>query len=243
VSVIVFAGPSLPPGHPTAGFQMHPPARQGDVYCAAKAGPRAIAIVDGYFEAVPSVWHKEILFAMANVVHVLGAASMRALRAAELDSFGMIGIGSVYEAFRDGVLEDDDEVAVTHGPADLGYRPLTLAMVSIRATLDAVGSDALDDAESVARLRAVAKALGYWDRTTDRISREARAAGVPARDVDHLVGQLGTNLVDVKAADTAWLFQHVLEQTDSLSEPKQVRYDFNDTAAWRRFVEWAEAGA
>ena len=43
--------------------------------------PRAIGIIDGYFQQVPSVWHKEILWAMAQGVHVFGSASMGALRA------------------------------------------------------------------------------------------------------------------------------------------------------------------
>ena len=33
----------------------------------------------------------------------------------------MSGVGRIYEAFRDGILEDDDEVAVLHGPEELGY--------------------------------------------------------------------------------------------------------------------------
>ena len=45
---------------------------------------------------------------------------MGALRAAELHAFGMRGVGRIFEAFRDGELEDDDEVAVVHGPAEPG---------------------------------------------------------------------------------------------------------------------------
>src|SRR4029077_1266006 len=100
-------------------------------------GPALIGVIDGYFERVPTVWHKEILWAMAEGIHVYGAASAGALRAAELAGFGMRGIGRVYEDFRDGVLQDDDEVAVLHGPAEVGYPPVTEAMVNIRATLAA----------------------------------------------------------------------------------------------------------
>ena len=87
--------------------------------------PQAIGIIDGYFQWAPAVWHKEILWAIQQGVHVFGAASMGALRAAELAPFGMRGVGRIFEAYRDGVLpgsgdepfEDDDEVAVVHGPA------------------------------------------------------------------------------------------------------------------------------
>ena len=50
---------------------------------------RAQVIVDGSFQWTPAVWHKEILWAMGRGVHVFGAASMGALRAAELDGFGL----------------------------------------------------------------------------------------------------------------------------------------------------------
>ncbi len=74
---------------------------------------------------------------MAQGIHVFGSASMGALRAAELAAFGMEGVGAIFEAYRDGALEDDDEVAVVHGPAESGYRALSVALVNIRHTLAA----------------------------------------------------------------------------------------------------------
>ena len=94
-----------------------------------------IRTIDGYFDRVPAVWHKEILWAMSRGIHLFGCSSMGALRAAELEAFGMVGVGEVFRMFRDGVLEDDDEVAVIHGPSDAAYVTLTEALVNIRATL------------------------------------------------------------------------------------------------------------
>ena len=54
--------------------------------------PGAIGVIDGYFDGVPSVWHKEILWALSQGIRVFGGASMGALRAAELDGFGMTGV-------------------------------------------------------------------------------------------------------------------------------------------------------
>ena len=112
---VIFAGPSLPPdARPDLGLNIDwlPPVRQGDLYRVALRRPAVIGVIDGYFEVTPTVWHKEILWAMTQGIHVFGAASIGALRAAELDVFGMKGIGRIYEDFRDGVLLDDDEVAV-----------------------------------------------------------------------------------------------------------------------------------
>src|SRR5258708_5321121 len=107
MSVVVFVGPTLP--LETARLELdaiyRPPVAQGDVWRAARLNPRAIGIIDGYFEGVPTVWHKEILWAMAQGIHVVGAASMGALRAAELKDFGMEGVGPIYEAFVRGDLE------------------------------------------------------------------------------------------------------------------------------------------
>src|ERR1051326_4602486 len=103
---IVFSGPSLPPSKApvVAGVEWRPPVRQGDLYKAALSRPALIGVIDGTFELVPTVWHKEILWAMAHGIHVYGAASIGALRAAELDTFGMQGIGRIYEAYRNGAL-------------------------------------------------------------------------------------------------------------------------------------------
>src|SRR5690606_7891959 len=119
MTLVVFAGPSLPPGELRARFpefSFAGPAQCGDVYRAARQRPRAIGLIDGYFDHRLSVWHKELLWALSQAIPVYGAASMGALRAAELDVHGMIGVGVVYELFRRGELEEDDEVAVVHGP-------------------------------------------------------------------------------------------------------------------------------
>ena len=91
--VVVFVGPSLRPGpRPDEGWwDWRPPVRQGELYRAARLRPAAIGVIDGYFEVTPTVWHKEILWAMAQGIHVYGAASIGALRAAELGSIRHAG--------------------------------------------------------------------------------------------------------------------------------------------------------
>lgn len=113
----------------------YPPACLGSVFRAVERGYRQIGIVDAYFGNVATVWHKEILFALSRQVVVWGAASAGALRAAELERFGMLGCGVVFRLFRRGILEDDDEVCVIHAPRELRYEPLSFAMVNIRYTL------------------------------------------------------------------------------------------------------------
>ena len=91
----IFLGPSLPRNvaHRTLDAVYLPPAAQGDILRLLPQNPEVIGIVDGVFESQPAIWHNEILFALSRGVRVAGAASMGALRAAELNDFGMKGIG------------------------------------------------------------------------------------------------------------------------------------------------------
>src|SRR5262245_64197472 len=104
MTIVIFCGPTLRAEEraPDADFLFLPPVRQGDLYQAVvKENPRAIGIIDGYFDGVPAVWHKEILWALTNGIPVFGASSMGALRAAEMHVFGMRGVGWIFEAYRD----------------------------------------------------------------------------------------------------------------------------------------------
>ena len=201
MSAYVFAGPTIRPDEVRAAgdFVYLPPVAQGDVYRLLAARPRAIGIIDGYFEGVPSVWHKEILFAMAAGVHVFGSASMGALRAAELHAFGMRGVGAIFEDYHRGILEDDDEVAVLHGPAEAGFVALSEPMVNIRATLGRAEREGVITAGARAMLTAVAKAIFYQERTWDTVL--AAADGAFASDLRALRDWLPHARVDQKRLD------------------------------------------
>jgi hypothetical protein len=112
-----------------------PPVRCGDIFHVMRQKPKLIVIIDGYFESTASVWHKELLYALSKGVHIIGASSMGAMRAAELAPFGMIGIGKAFEYYRDEIISDDDEVALLHLGEDHHYQPVSDAMITIRVTL------------------------------------------------------------------------------------------------------------
>jgi hypothetical protein len=160
---LIFVGPSLAgSGLPLPdGIELRPPARRGDLLRAASRRPEAIGLIDGLFETAPAVWHKEILQVMAEGVPVYGAASLGALRAAELGALGMIGIGAIYAAYCEGRIERDDAVMVSHAPAELGHRPLTLALVDAEAAI-ARATMAADDRAVLFRL---ARHCNFRDRT------------------------------------------------------------------------------
>lgn len=242
----VFAGPTLRPGDAAtlAGAHWLPPAKHGDVYRAVTLlRPRAIGIVDGYFQWTPSVWHKEILWALDQGVHVFGAASMGALRAAELAPFGMVGVGRVFEAYRDGVLagwdepfEDDDEVAVVHGPPETGYVAVSEAMVNIRCTLAAAEQAGLIDVAMRAQLAALAKGLFFPERSYEQVFAAARAAGLAETPLAALQAWLGARRVDQKRADALAMLESMRDFLADDPAPARACFSFEYTTLWDRAV-------
>ncbi len=241
MTIIVFTGPTLPPHEAEQLFEANylPPVSEGDVYRAALGGPRAIGIIDGYFENVPSVWHKEILYAMSRGIPVFGSASMGALRAAELAQFGMEGVGAVFEAYRDGVLEDDDEVAVIHGPAELGYPMLSEAMVNIRRTLSDAYAEGVIMPPTRAVLERLAKDLPYRARTYHAVFQGAEDAGLPADELARFKAWLPTGRVDQKREDAVRMLQLMGERLRHAPEANAVTYHFEHTTLWEQATRLA----
>jgi len=164
--LVVFLGPSLPAAEARALARcaLLPPARQGDVWRALRRRPRAIALVDGRFEQVPSVWHRELLDALDAGVAVFGGASMGALRAAELAPFGMVGVGAIAARYRGGLL-DDAEVALLHAGPEHGHLPLTVPLVNVRHAAAVARARGVLDARRARELVGAAARIFYQERT------------------------------------------------------------------------------
>jgi hypothetical protein len=228
MEVIVFLGPTLAHSEARAVLEAEylPPARHGDVLRAALRRPRVIAVVDGIFERTPAVWHKEILFALSEGIRVYGAASIGALRAAELDSFGMLGIGDVYLAYADGELEDDDEVAVAHGDADYAFRAMSDSMVDVRATLEAAVAQEVITENVAARITARVKATFYAQRLL--------LAALDRNDASHerLRAWLPDGRVQRKRDDALALLRAVRDDLASGLEPIRHTWTLERTRYW-----------
>ena len=246
MSVVVFTGPTLPRsevGQFCLDCQIMPPARQGDIWSAVRAHrPVAIALIDGVFFHDPAVWHREILWALAEGVHVFGAASMGALRAAELAPFGMQGVGKVFEAYRDGIwpgfpepFEDDDEVAVIHAPAELGHAPLSDAMVDLRDTLLAASADGII---TIAEARALAerlKSLPFGERSLAHIVSIGTELLGPAT-AERLSEWLPVCSVPRKRLDALAMLERLSNFINNRPEPFTPPFRFEVTQTWHDFV-------
>jgi hypothetical protein len=129
--------------------------------------PRVIGIVDGLFLEAAAVGHREILSALRSGVFVIGSSSMGALRAFELESFGMKGIGEIFHLYRSGLVESDDEVALVCDP--VSYIALSEPLVHIRLTLQKIRSVELISSYEHDILFETAKKRYYPKRTWDQL--------------------------------------------------------------------------
>jgi hypothetical protein len=172
----VFVGPtisraSIQSAH--GGSGIHDPIKHGDLLRLNLSERDVVIIVDGLYHHHAPVRHKEILDCLSKGVSVIGAASMGALRAAELHPYGMVGIGKVFDMYRGGKIESDDEIAVAHS-MDPDWRVLTNALVDIRHVLNICLARREISPEAAEDILDMALALPYSQRSWGAVEAMSR---------------------------------------------------------------------
>ena len=178
--IIVFLGPSLDvkSAENILPADYRPPAKRGDLIAAAREGATIIGLIDGVFHQESAVAHREILAAVKAGIRVVGSSSMGALRAAEMDTLGMVGIGEVYRMYKSGELIADDEVALVFDP-ETGFS-LSEPLINIRFTCKEAERQGIITSREHTALLAAAQSIFYPQRTYGRIVSAAGAALTPA---------------------------------------------------------------
>lgn len=167
--IIVFLGPSLDlaSAQKILAAEYRLPAKRSDILAAIHDGAKIIGLIDGVFHQDAAVAHREILAAVKHGVTVIGASSMGALRAAEMDTLGMTGIGKIYQMYKDGTLTSDDEVALVFDPVS-GYS-LSEPLINIRCTLKNAETPGVISSDVHQILLDAARSVFYPQRTYQKI--------------------------------------------------------------------------
>jgi hypothetical protein len=240
VSAFVFLGPSLPldAARELLEAQYLPPVRQGDVLRLLDRRAKLIVIIDGAFEDTPAVWHNEILLAIERGIVVIGAASLGALRAAELWPYGMLGVGLIYRFYRRGLIEDDDEVAVIHAPWEVGGWPLSEALVNIRMTCRYAARRAVISRTEAEWLVRHAKEVFYKERSWDTLLGQHPIQHLLGRKLGPFSDWVKSNAVDQKAADARLALMratHILNGARAPSAFETLHVE--PTSIWLKAIE------
>jgi ribosomal protein S12 methylthiotransferase accessory factor len=223
---IVFVGPSLPRARArelASSAEIRRPIRRGDLDDID--APALVAIIDGIFDSAHAVSPREIRTAIARGVKVVGAASMGALRAAEVPQ--MLGVGRVYEMYRDGTIDRDDEVAVLLHPDS--SRCLTEPLVNVRFAVENLTRGGGLDPEEGRHIVATAARLHFSERVYRNILHEAGYA--PSPEVDVLIAALRTS--DLKREDAQTLLEELPRLADSdhwknVASTTEPRHEYED---------------
>ncbi|MET9888320.1 TfuA-like protein [Streptomyces sp. NPDC006430] len=174
----LYTGPTLSASEPALaapGLRVLPPARHGDLFDTAIGAGDTVVLIDGLYHQAPALRHKEIP-AMGRGVTVLGAASIGALRAAELGPYGMVGVGSIYTAYVRGDIDGDDEVAAGQAP-DGAFAALTWPLVNLRHVLAMAVDAGVLDGVRAAGLLAALRSVYYPQRTGAAVRAVCRREG------------------------------------------------------------------
>ncbi|MEU1925689.1 TfuA-like protein, partial [Streptomyces albogriseolus] len=214
-AVHVYAGPSLDTEAVHALLPdavVHPPVRHGDLTASPVGAGDRVVILDGQFFQSASVRHKEICEVIARGAAVYGAASMGALRAAELGPYGMTGSGIVYRLYATGLIERDDEVALVHTEPDAGSRALTVALVSVRVALRRLVRQRVIGPDDEARLLTAAEELPFIARTWRAVLHHVE--GVPRATADTIrdLAKGPAGAWDIKTQDARSLLARLARQ-------------------------------
>jgi len=204
--IIVFLGPSL--SHDEAykilDADYRPPIQRGDVRAALNDNPDIIGIIDGVFHQEPAVSHREILDALKKGVTVVGGASMGALRASELDDFGMMGIGYVYNQYKECLIESDDDVAVAINPITM--EQLSDSLVSMKYNLKKALDKYIISKEEFNALIETAKSIFYPKRTYTLLLNTVKMHPAKIAAIKNFLIEEG---IDIKRQDAIDVLEYI----------------------------------
>jgi hypothetical protein len=187
-----------------------PPVRRDDIRKLIRSSPEIIGIIDGVFFDSAAVAHREILEAIKSGITVIGGGSMGALRASELDSCGMIGVGEIYDMYRTGILESDDEVAVTFDIETM--EPLSIPLVNLRMTVKSAQDKGFLTQDQVCGLIDIARGMFYPDRNYRNIIIRSLEKGITEiSEKEKLLEFFLKNEVDVKHNDAVLVLEKIME--------------------------------
>lgn len=210
---VIFLGPSL--SHEKArkifDADYRPPAKKGDfLRLAADPNIKMVGFVDGVFlQDYPPTPIEVYQLARKDGVLLAGAASLGALRAVELEKFGMVGIGKIFQLYKSGRVNADDEVAVTFAPEG-DYRLQSEAMIDIRYNLYLARKRGVISKKAKSALARTAKEIYFPHRNYAHVIEEARMRHpLLAGEIDSFGSYIASNRKSLKEIDAMRLVQYL----------------------------------
>ncbi|MFL6523685.1 MAG: TfuA-like protein [Nitrososphaera sp.] len=218
---IIFLGPSL--SHKKAreifDADYRPPAKKGDFLRLAAdfdVAEMMVGFVDGVFlQDYPPTPIEVYHLARKKGVLLAGAASLGALRAVELENFGMVGIGKIFQLYKSGRLNADDEVAVTFASED-DYQLQSESMIDIRYNLYLAHKSNVISEKAKRLLVKLAKETYFPHRKYTYILEEAKSRyPMLESEIDSFGSYIRSNRKSLKEMDAIRLVKYLKQRYES----------------------------
>lgn len=217
VKIIIYTGLSVPfdkardilDSHDDIEVIYKRPIKRGDLKIDLKENPDIIGIIDGVFHQNSAVGHKEILEAINNGVKVFGASSMGALRASELDSLGMIGIGYCYNQYASGTIDSDDDVAVMLDSESL--EALSVPLISMNYVFTQAVCENIITENEREELSKIAKSTFYPQRNYAQTLSQSSLNDDKKTELINFIRETG----DIKSKDAEELLNYIKNLVNS----------------------------
>jgi len=210
---IVFLGPSLSieKARKIINAEFLPPAKKGDfIKLSLISEKKIIILIDGVFlQDYPPTPIEVFQVVNKNNFQVYGASSLGALRAVELEKFGMKGYGQVFELFKKNIINSDDEVAVTF---DNSYNLLSEAMIDIRYNLFLAFKKGIIDKETKQLITRTAKKIYFPFRSYENIVKKSIELYSDRRDtIEDFHNFVSTQRQSLKELDAMGILKKIAE--------------------------------
>src|SRR6476661_6629916 len=207
---VIFIGPTLATekAKEILDADYKPPAKKGDLLHLIPSNVKVVGVIDGYFlqDYPPTPIEVYNLLRKKNVM-VFGSSSLGALRAVELKKFGMIGIGKIFDLFLKGVIDSDDEVAVTF----TGYREYQSdALIDIRYNLFLAQKNKIIDKNTKRNILQIAKKTYFPYRTYDDILEKSKKVfSLQKKQIEDFGEYISKHKVSLKEKDAITLLINI----------------------------------
>ncbi|WP_292472983.1 TfuA-related McrA-glycine thioamidation protein [Methanosphaera sp.] len=208
MSVVIYTGLSLSfeDAKKMLDAEYLPPVKRGDIYdlLEKRDDIEIIGIIDGVFHQSPAVAHKEILEALKQNITVVGGSSMGALRACELYPFGMIGVGNIFEDYKNGVIDSDDDVAVSLNPET--YEQMSESWINMKYNFEFAVEDNIISQSQCNELLKIAKDTYYPKRSFNYVIKKS---SLNDNEKTELINYIHSKQFDIKNQDAKKVIEYI----------------------------------
>lgn len=218
---IIFLGPSLSTekAKKILDADYRKPAKKGDFLQLVFKETKYVGLIDGFFlQDYPPTPIEIYNLLRKKGTKVYGSSSLGALRAVELSKYGMIGVGKIFNLFRKGILDADDEVAVTF----TGYSNYkSEALIDIRYNLFLAQKMGIIDIETKKVILRISKQTYFPYRTySDILDKCKHKYPEINSQIEKFSEHIQTNRKSLKENDAVLLLKRIKDDVESLDRVK-----------------------